>query len=134
MHRIAGLPSVSLLLYGKRIAGYTPYPPHPRRDRRREPVTMSRPGRGGGTVDAAVSKTAGGNSVRVRLPLPARQTSYTNCRQKPLGAAPVGLDSTSLYPYGTPTATGWEALQCPGDGEEARARFENDGRVCGRRG
>ncbi len=34
--------------------------------------------RGGGTVDAAVSKTAGGNPVWVRLPLPARSLR-SNC-------------------------------------------------------
>ena len=33
-------------------------------------------------------------------PSPGTAKSYTNGRQKPLGAAPVGLDSTSLYPYG----------------------------------
>src|ERR1700730_5415258 len=44
---------------------------------RREPVRCQ-PGRGGGMVDAAVSKTAEGNLVRVRLPLPARRIGCCN--------------------------------------------------------
>ena len=57
--------------------------------------------RGGGTVDAAVSKTAGGNPVWVRLPLPARFVP-------PGGHGPRGpplVDSARLL-----------AFDCPGCG------------------